>query len=165
MWSAGIAKSPRTQVLFICENYFSSSLRDFVIHLYLKIPGNFILFIFWERFWLYIHHLSLWSNLPLTFPTHSYLLLYFFCASLLYLFIMWLSVSSLSPHSLQLLSCVLSIFTLILLDLNIWLSATISFGSRVFANGPEDLGSIPGHVVPKTLKMVLDTSLLNTQQY
>ena len=29
----------------------------------------------------------------------------------------------------------------------------------------EDLGSIPGHVIPKTLKMVLDTSLLNTQQY
>ena len=27
------------------------------------------------------------------------------------------------------------------------------------------LGSIPGHVIPKTLKMVLDTSLLNTQQY
>ena len=26
------------------------------------------------------------------------------------------------------------------------------------------LGSIPGRVIPKTLKMVLDTSLLNTQQ-
>ena len=37
--------------------------------------------------------------------------------------------------------------------------------SRVFANGPGDLGSIPGCVIPKTLKMVLDTSLLNTQQY
>ena len=36
--------------------------------------------------------------------------------------------------------------------------------SRVFANGPEDLDSIPGCVMPKTLKMVLDTSLLNTQQ-
>ena len=36
---------------------------------------------------------------------------------------------------------------------------------RVFANGAGDLGSIPGHVIPKTLKMVLDTSLLNTQQY
>ena len=30
---------------------------------------------------------------------------------------------------------------------------------RVFTNGP-----IPGHVIPKTLKMVLDTSLLNTQR-
>ena len=28
-----------------------------------------------------------------------------------------------------------------------------------------DLGSIPGCVIPKTLKMVLDTCLLNTQQY
>ena len=36
---------------------------------------------------------------------------------------------------------------------------------RVFASGPRDLGSIPGRVIPKTLKMVLDTSLLNTQQY
>ena len=36
---------------------------------------------------------------------------------------------------------------------------------RVFANDPGDLGSIPGHVIPKTLKMVLDASLLNTQQY
>ena len=36
---------------------------------------------------------------------------------------------------------------------------------RVFANGPGDLNSIPGHVIPKTLKIVLDTSLLNTQHY
>ena len=36
---------------------------------------------------------------------------------------------------------------------------------RVFANDPGDLGSIPGCIIPKTLKMVLDTSLLNTQQY
>ena len=36
---------------------------------------------------------------------------------------------------------------------------------RVFANGPGDLGSIPGHIIPETSKMVLDTFLLNTQQY
>ena len=41
----------------------------------------------------------------------------------------------------------------------------IGLEDRVFANGPGNLGSIPGHVIPKTLKMVLDTSLLNTQQY
>ena len=41
----------------------------------------------------------------------------------------------------------------------------ISLVGRVFANGPGDLGSIPGRVIPKTLKMVLDTILLNTQQY
>ena len=37
--------------------------------------------------------------------------------------------------------------------------------SWVFANGPEDLGSIPARFIPKTLKMVFDTSVLNTQQY
>ena len=36
---------------------------------------------------------------------------------------------------------------------------------RVFANGPGDWGSIPGRVIPKTQKIVLDTSLLNTQHY
>ena len=36
---------------------------------------------------------------------------------------------------------------------------------RVFANGPGDLDSIPGCVIGKTLKTVLDTSLLNTQRY
>ena len=36
---------------------------------------------------------------------------------------------------------------------------------RAFANDPGELGSIIGRVIPKTLKMVLDTSLLNTQQY
>ena len=34
----------------------------------------------------------------------------------------------------------------------------------MFANGPGDLGSIRGRVIPKTLKMVFDTSLLSTQQ-
>ena len=41
----------------------------------------------------------------------------------------------------------------------------IGLVGRVFANGPGDLGSIPGRIIPKTLKIVLDTSLLNTQQY
>ena len=36
---------------------------------------------------------------------------------------------------------------------------------RVFTNGPADLGSVPGRVIPKTQKMVLDASLLNTQPY
>ena len=36
---------------------------------------------------------------------------------------------------------------------------------RVFASGPGDLGSIPSRVIPKTQKMVLDASLLNTQHY
>ena len=36
---------------------------------------------------------------------------------------------------------------------------------RVFANGPGDLGPIPGRVIPKTQKTVLDDALLNTQHY
>ena len=36
---------------------------------------------------------------------------------------------------------------------------------RAFANSPKDLSSFPGQVIPKTQKMVLDTSLLNTQHY
>ena len=35
----------------------------------------------------------------------------------------------------------------------------------VYIISPEDLRLNPGRVIPKTLKMVLDTSLLNTQQY
>ena len=35
--------------------------------------------------------------------------------------------------------------------------------SRVFANGPGDWGSIPSGVIPKTKKMVLDPTLLDTQ--
>ena len=37
--------------------------------------------------------------------------------------------------------------------------------SRTFANGPEELGSIPGRVLPKTQKMILDAALLNNQHY
>ena len=53
-----------------------------------------------------------------------------------------------------------------------WLCFIYSFMYRliglvgtVFANGLRNLGSILGCIIPKTLKMVLDTSLFNTQQY
>ena len=36
---------------------------------------------------------------------------------------------------------------------------------RVFANGPGELGSITGRVIPKTQKIVLGATLLNTQHY
>ena len=36
---------------------------------------------------------------------------------------------------------------------------------RVFANGPGDMDLIPGRVIPKTQKMVLDASSLNTQHH
>ena len=37
--------------------------------------------------------------------------------------------------------------------------------SRMFANGPGDRGSIPGRVIPKNQKSVLDAALRNTQYY
>ena len=40
-----------------------------------------------------------------------------------------------------------------------------SLVGRVLANGPGDPGSVQGYVISKTLKMVHDTSLFNTQQY
>ena len=44
----------------------------------------------------------------------------------------------------------------------IYIHRLIGLVGRVFANDPEDLGSIPDRVIPKTFKMVLETSLLNT---
>ena len=41
----------------------------------------------------------------------------------------------------------------------------IGLAVRVFANGQEARGSIPVQVIPKTQKMVLDASLLNTLHY
>ena len=43
----------------------------------------------------------------------------------------------------------------------IYIKRLIDLVSRVFPNGLGDLGSIPGRIIPKTFKMVLDT----TQQY
>ena len=45
------------------------------------------------------------------------------------------------------------------------MNSNIAMMVRVFANGPGNLGSIPGRIIPKTQKMVLDASLLNTQHY
>ena len=74
---------------------------------------------------LCIYHLLVWSNLNflhisqwITLPTQSCLALYSLCANLLHSFIIWLMVSSLSPHSLHLLFYwVLSILALIWLVL------------------------------------------------
>ena len=70
-----------------------------------------------------IYHLFVWSNSNflhksqwITFPTQSCLVLFSFCANLLYSPIMWLIVSL--PHNLNLLfCCFLSILALIWLGL------------------------------------------------
>ena len=46
-----------------------------------------------------------------------------------------------------------------------YINRAICLMSRLFTNGQGDQGSIPGRVIPKTQKMVLDATLLNTQRY
>ena len=82
---------------------------------------------------LCIYHLFVWSNLNsllisqwINLPTQSCLVLYSFCANLLHSLIIWLMVSSLSPHDLHLLFCgVLSNLALIWLVLTALFCATI----------------------------------------
>ena len=123
-WSAGTAKSTILQILFllliIMRSGLLAGIRWSVVcmlksHRYL-----------WKSFsrtgaGLCIYHLFVWSNWNflhisqlITLPTQSCLALYSVCACLLHSLIMWLIVSSLSPHSLHLLfCCVLSILALI----------------------------------------------------
>ena len=80
---------------------------------------------------LCIYHLLVWSNLNflhisqwITLRTQTCLVLYSFCANLLHS-LMWLMVSSLSPHNRHLLfCCVLSILVLIWLVLVGFFSAS-----------------------------------------
>ena len=46
---------------------------------------------------------------------------------------------------------------------HIYRALDIGIVVRVLANSPGDLSSIPGRVIPKTQKMVLDAALFNTQ--
>ena len=54
-----------------------------------------------------------------------------------------------------------------LITIIIIIISIIIFGqmSRVFAIGSGDQGSIPGRVIPKTQKIVIDATLFNTQHY
>ena len=47
----------------------------------------------------------------------------------------------------------------------LWYAVFAELMGRVFANGPGGWVSIPGRVIPKTQKMVLVATLLNTQHY
>ena len=46
-----------------------------------------------------------------------------------------------------------------------FITVAIGLMSRVFANDSGDQDSIPGRIIQKTQKMVLDAALLNTQHY
>ena len=47
----------------------------------------------------------------------------------------------------------------------IYIYWSIGLAVKVFAKGLADWGSVPDQVIPKTQKMVVDASLLNTQHY
>ena len=136
LWSAGTEKSTILQVLFsffliIIKSGFLAEIswsvcipkshRSLCVSFSRTVAG------------LCIYHLFVWSNFSflhisqwITLPTQSCLVLYSFCANLLHSLIMWLMVSSLSPHSLHLLFCwVLSILALIWLVLTALSSAAI----------------------------------------
>ena len=96
-WSVCTSKSHRN----LCVLFSSTAAELYIYHLFVCSDLNFL-------------HISQW----ITLPTQSCLALYSFCANLLHSLIMWLMVSSLSPHSLHLLfCCVLSIVVLIWLVL------------------------------------------------
>ena len=118
LWSTWTAKSTILQILFFCC-FFLAGIRWSVCML--KSHRSLCESFSRTGAGLCIYHLFVWSNwnsqhisLWITLPTQSCLALYSFCANLLHSLIMWLIVSSLSPHSLHLLFCfVLSILALI----------------------------------------------------
>ena len=93
-WSVCMSKSHRN----LCVSFSRTGAGLCVYHLLVRSNLNFL-------------HISQW----ITLPTQSCLVLYSFCANLLHSLIMWLVVSSLSPHNRHLLfCCVLSLLLLLL---------------------------------------------------
>ena len=125
LWSDGTAKSTTLQILFffLLLIIMRSDLLAGIMWCVCMLKSHRSLCESFSRTGagLCIYHLLVWSNWNflhtsqwITLLTQSYLALYSFCASLLNSLIMWLMVSSLSPHSLHLLfCCVLSILALI----------------------------------------------------
>ena len=139
LWSAGTAKSTIFQVLFCLLIIIRSGLLAEIRWSVCMSKSHKSLCVSFSRTGarLCIYHFSVWSNLDflhislwITLPTQSCLVLYSFCANKLHSLIMWLMVSSLSPHSLYLLfCCVLSILVLIWLVLIIIIIIIYSFES------------------------------------
>ena len=68
-------------------------------------------------------------------------------------------------HYLLTLKSVTKKTAILQLYIHVYIYRTIVIMVRVFANGPGDRGSIPGRVIPKTFKMVLNAFLFNTLHY
>ena len=111
LWSAGTAKSTILQVLSLLLLIFirSGLLAEIRWSLCMSKSHRSLCVLFSRTgAGLCIYHLFVWSNFNflhvsqwITLPTQSCLVLYSFCANFLHSLMMWLIVSSLSPHSLQ----------------------------------------------------------------
>ena len=136
LWSAGTAKFTIMQVLFflliIIRFCLMAEIRGFVCMS--KSHRSLCVSFSKADAGLCIYHLFVWSSLNLlqlsqriTFPTQSCLVLYSFWTNLLHS-LMWLMVSSLSPHNLHLIfCCILSTLALIWLVLMALFCSAISF--------------------------------------
>ena len=117
----GLVVWPKLGDSFVCQN-----------------PWGVCVSFSWTNAWLCIYDLFVWSNFNflhssqwITLPTQSYLVLYSFCANSLHSFIIWLMVSSLSPHNLQLLFCCVYLFIL-WYDWSLWRCFVLLFFSLCF---------------------------------
>ena len=131
----------RVLIIFIFYKYvtFLKEIRILILR-YLKA--------LWETVW----HLSVNPAVNLTPGFISVA-----CNWVIIFFLLFLLFKILSLGKVT-LSLSLSLSLYIYIYIYIY-NRLIGLEGRVFANG-----SVPGRVIPKTLKMVLDTSLLNTQQ-
>ena len=134
-WSARTAISTIRQVLFILL-IITRFGRLTEIRWSGYLPKSQIILcvsFFRTDFVLCIYHLFVWSNFNflhnfrlITFPTQSCVVLYSFSANFLYLLIMWLIVSSVSPYNLLQLFCFdLSLLALTKLVLKALLCAAV----------------------------------------
>ena len=98
-------------------------------------------------------------------------LIFFICGKFVLLFkLLWLFSLFLSPPKLLSSGGSLSLSVLAVSNYShfyhiLRISIYTGFVGRVFTNDAGDRGSIPGRVIPKTQKMVLDATLLKTQHY
>ena len=119
LWSVGTAKSTVLKFLFLFSFFFFffvdyyriwSSGRDLLIRLYLEIPEEFVRLILLDRFWVFLYTICSYGQTSTSCtilsvspcPPQSCLVWYSFCTNLLHSLIMWLFVSSRSPHVVML---------------------------------------------------------------
>ena len=110
LWSSGTAKSTNLQVLFFLLIIIRSDLLAEIRWSMCMSKSYRSLCALFSKTGagLYLYHLFVWSNFDflhisqwITLSTQSWLVLYSFSANLLQSLIIWLTVSSLSPHSLN----------------------------------------------------------------